>query len=125
MVTKKIFNADDFGISKGVNAAIVKAYKEGILNSASLMVNQKYTNEAVKLAKEMSNLEMGIHLNLTNEYPSVDSRKIPLLVDEQGKLKNGFVKLFLLSLIKPKEFTVLLHFQSKECVINGFKRNCK
>ena len=104
MVTKKIFNADDFGISKGVNAAIVKAYKEGILNSASLMVNQKYTNEAVKLAKEMSNLEMGIHLNLTNEYPSVDSRKIPLLVDEQGKLKNGFVKLFLLSLIKPKEF---------------------
>lgn len=100
---KKIFNADDFGISKGVNAAIVKAHREGILNSASLMINQKYADEAVKLAKEMPELEIGLHVNLTNEYPAAPAQKIPLLVDEHGKLKNGFVNLLLLSFLKPRQ----------------------
>lgn len=103
MTLKKIFNADDFGISKGVNAAIVKAHREGILNSASLMINQKYAADAVKLAKEMPELEIGLHVNLTNEYPAAPSRQIPLLVDGQGKLKNGFVNLFLLSFLKPRQ----------------------
>ena len=103
MTIKKIFNADDFGISKGVNAAIVKAHREGILNSASLMINQKYAAEAVKSAKEMPDLEIGLHVNLTNEYPAAPVQQIPLLVDGQGKLKNGFVNLFLLSFLKPKQ----------------------
>ena len=103
MTIKKIFNADDFGISKGVNAAIVKAHREGILNSASLMINQKYADEAVKLAKEMPELESGLHVNLTNEYPAAPAQKIPLLVDEHGKLKNGFVNLLLLSFLKPRQ----------------------
>ncbi len=104
MAIKKIFNADDFGISKGVNAAIVKAYKEGILNSASLMVNQKYASKAVDLASDMPDLELGLHLNLTNEFPASPKESIPLLVDENGKLKNGFVNLLLLSLLHPKAF---------------------
>ncbi len=105
MTIKKIFNADDFGISKGVNAAIVKAHKEGILNSASLMVNQKYADEAVSLAKDMPDLALGLHLNLTNEYPASKKEDIPLLVDESGKLKNGFVNLLLLSVLHKKEFS--------------------
>lgn len=100
---EKIFNADDFGISKGVNAAIIKAHKEGILNSASLMINQKYADEAVEAAKQMPDLQVGLHLNLTNEYPAADKHKIPLLVGPDGKLKNGFVNLLLLSVIKPRE----------------------
>lgn len=102
MSIKKIFNADDFGISKGVNAAIVKAHTEGILNSASLMINQKYAKEAINFAKEMPELEIGLHVNITNEYPASDKNKIPLLVDEYGKFKNGFVKLLYLSIIHPK-----------------------
>ena len=103
MTIKKIFNADDFGISKGVNAAIVKAHREGILNSASLMINQKYAAEAVKSAKEMPDLEIGLHVNLTNEYPAAPVQQIPLLVDGPGKLKNGFVNLLLLSFLKPRQ----------------------
>ena len=102
---KKIFNADDFGISHGVNAAIEKAYRDGILNSTSLMVNQKYAQEAVLMARNMPNLETGLHLNLTNETPAADPKMIPLLVDENGKLKNGFLNLFLLSLIHMREFS--------------------
>ena len=104
MALKKIFNADDFGISKGVNAAIVEAYNDGILNSASLMVNQKYASEAVDLATQMPNLKLGLHLNLTNEYPAAPKEKIPLLVDKNGKLKNGFVNLLILSFLHPFDF---------------------
>ncbi len=101
---KKIFNADDFGISLGVNEAIKKAHQEGILNSASLMVNQKYAREAVELARQMPDLEMGLHLNLTNEYPASNPKDIPLLVGADGKLKNGFVNLLLLSYLHPQSF---------------------
>lgn len=104
MTLKKIFNADDFGISQGVNAAIIQAYNEGILNSASLMVNQKYAAQAIEAAKQMPNLETGLHINLTNENPTANPQDIPLLVDKNGKLKNGFVNLLLLSLIHRRSF---------------------
>ena len=113
MTLQKIFNADDFGISKGVNAAIVKAHREGILNSASLMINQKYAAEAVKLAKEMPELEMGLHVNLTNEYPAASEQEIPLLVDGQGKLKNGFVNLLLLSFFKPRQLRLQVEIEMR------------
>ena len=104
MNNKIIFNADDFGISLGVNQAIVKAYNEGVLNSASLMVNQKYAKDAVKLHKDMPNLALGLHVNLTNEYSAAKAEDIFLLVDKNGKFKNGFLKLFLLSMLRPKKF---------------------
>ena len=113
MTLQKIFNADDFGISKGVNAAIVKAHREGILNSASLMINQKYAAEAVKLAKEMPELEMGLHVNLTNEYPAASAQEIPLLVDGQGKLKNGFVNLLLISFFKPRQLRLQVEIEMR------------
>ena len=39
---KLIFNADDFGISQGVNEAIFRAHTEGVLNSTSIMITLKY-----------------------------------------------------------------------------------
>ena len=104
MKNKIIFNADDFGISKGVNAAIFKAYNDGVLNSASLMVNQKYAYEAVQMHKKMPNLMLGLHVNLTNEYATSEAKNISLLADKAGKFKNGFLKLFLLSIFRPRKF---------------------
>ncbi|MBQ8480964.1 MAG: ChbG/HpnK family deacetylase [Alphaproteobacteria bacterium] len=103
MALKKIFNADDFGISKGVNAAIEQAHKEGILNSTSLMINQKYADEAIEKAKQMPDLEVGLHINLTNENPAANPQDIPLLVNKDGKFKNGFVNLLIMSFLHPRE----------------------
>ncbi len=47
-----IVNADDFGASEEVNEAIIRAYKEGVLTSASLMVTGDAFEQAVRLAKE-------------------------------------------------------------------------
>ena len=125
MALKKIFNADDFGISRGVNTAIVQAHKEGILNSTSLMVNQKYAAEAVELAKQMPDLEVGLHINLTNEMPAAEPKDIPLLVDKNGKLKNGFVNLLLLSFLHPheleKQAEVEIRAQIKKYLQSGLK----
>ena len=100
---KKIFNADDFGISEGVNQAIVTAHTKGALNSTSLMVTMARTEEAVKLSKQMPNLSIGLHANLTNEQAVLPHKDIPLLIDENGRFKNGFVALALLSVLHPKE----------------------
>lgn len=100
---KKIFNADDFGISPGVNQAIFKAHTEGVLNSTSIMINLKYAPQAIELSKQMPNLHVGLHANLTNEYPVLSKHRIPMLVDERGKFCHGFVDLALLSVLHPQE----------------------
>ncbi|HEX3890348.1 MAG TPA: ChbG/HpnK family deacetylase, partial [Verrucomicrobiae bacterium] len=52
MSRRLIVNADDFGLSSSVNAAVIRAHRQGILTTASLMVNEPGFDEAVKLAKE-------------------------------------------------------------------------
>lgn len=99
-----IVNADDFGASKGINKAIETAFKDGCLNSTSLMVTMRYVSEAVSIAKENPELKVGLHLNLTNEYSACKAEKIPLLVNKDGKFKNGFLNLFILSLLHPIQF---------------------
>ena len=47
-----IINADDFGLSKGINKGIIEAYKNGILTSTSICANGECFDDAVKLAKE-------------------------------------------------------------------------
>lgn len=98
-----IFNADDFGISKGVNEAIFKAHTQGVLNSTSIMITLKHVPEALELAKQMPNLNIGLHANLTNENSVLSKDEIPLLVDDNGKFRHGFVNLAVLSVLHPKE----------------------
>src|SRR5262245_41291022 len=57
-----IINADDFGASEEVNEAVIRAYKEGVLTSASLMVTGQAFDQAVRLANENPGLAVGIHL---------------------------------------------------------------
>lgn len=59
-------NADDFGRSSRVNAAIVRAHREGVLTSTSLMVTEPAADEAVLLAKANPGLAVGLHLCLAD-----------------------------------------------------------
>lgn len=53
---KLIVNADDFGVTSSVNKGVIKAFKEGIVTSTSLMVGRQAAKEAAKLAEENSRL---------------------------------------------------------------------
>lgn len=59
-----IVNADDFGLTEGVNAGIVAAFQKGILRSASLMANGGGFDDAIRLALENPGLDVGCHLML-------------------------------------------------------------
>lgn len=59
-----IFTADDFGYDENFNIAVLKGYKEGILNSAALMANCEGFYEAIEIFKDMKDCHLGIHLNI-------------------------------------------------------------
>jgi predicted glycoside hydrolase/deacetylase ChbG (UPF0249 family) len=62
-------NADDFGLTSGVNRAIALASREGILTSASLMANSRAITEAVGIAKSSPELRTGCHIVLIDGEP--------------------------------------------------------
>ncbi|MFN8008090.1 MAG: hopanoid biosynthesis-associated protein HpnK [Terriglobia bacterium] len=84
-----IVNADDFGASEEVNEAIIRAHREGVLTSCSLMVSGKAFEQAVALAKENSRLAVGLHLVVVMGRSVLPSAAIPNLVDRQGCFSNS------------------------------------
>jgi chitin disaccharide deacetylase len=84
-----IINADDFGFSSSVNAAIIKAHEEGILTSTSLMVSGDAAQEAIALAKNHPHLAVGLHLVLVCGKSVLSPSQIPHLVDSQGNFSNN------------------------------------
>jgi hopanoid biosynthesis associated protein HpnK len=79
-----IANADDFGFSRSVNQAVIRAHREGILTTASLMVNEPGCDEAVALARENPKLGVGLHLTLLCGKSALPPEKIPGLVNARG-----------------------------------------
>jgi len=84
-----IINGDDFGISSATNHAILRAHREGILTSASLMVNGAAFEEAVALAKAHPSLSVGLHLVLVHGSATLPPSEIPDLVNEQGEFSEN------------------------------------
>jgi hopanoid biosynthesis associated protein HpnK len=84
-----IINGDDFGYSEAVNRAIMQAHREGVLTSASLMVNERAADDAVRRAKEHPSLAVGLHLVLVLGRAALPSAEIPHLVDAAGKFTNS------------------------------------
>jgi len=105
-VRRLIVNADDFGRSRSINEAVIRAHREGILTSASLMMNEPGFDEAVKLAKENPKLGVGLHLSLLCAHSALSPEKIPGLVNPRGEFPNnpvgaGFRYFFNRSLREP------------------------
>lgn len=81
-----IANADDFGLTAGVNAGIIGAHRRGIVRSASLMVTTPGFADAVQLARNAPSLDLGVHLALTGSLsPALPPRDIPSLVGPDGR----------------------------------------
>jgi len=80
-----IVNADDFGRSESINAAVLRAHCDGILTTASLMVNEPAAKEAVALAREHPRLGVGLHLTLLLGHSALPPSRIPGLVNARGE----------------------------------------
>lgn len=82
-----IVNADDFGWSARVNAAVLRAHKDGILTTASLMVAEKGWEEAAAIARDTPTLGVGLHVATTFDRALLPAGQIPHLVRSDGRFE--------------------------------------
>jgi hopanoid biosynthesis associated protein HpnK len=80
-VRRLIINADDFGLTSGVNRAIVEGNQRGTITSATLMATGPAFDEAVELAQSCPSLSVGCHIVLVDGAPVLDASQIPSLID--------------------------------------------
>src|SRR5262245_11148495 len=83
-----IVNADDFGASPGLNAAILEAFRRGLCSSTTLIANRPATEQAACLARENGLAQhVGLHLTLDLGEPVTDPiRRCPRFCDADGHL---------------------------------------
>ena len=88
---KYIVNADDFGFSTSINKAIVSAFKDGLISSATVMANMPGFSEIFDLIYEYRlEKKLGIHLNITEGSPltkMITSQN--RFCDSEGKFANS------------------------------------
>src|SRR5262245_62938066 len=80
-----IVNADDLGLTPAVNRGVVRAFQDGIVTSASLLVTGSAFEDAVALARQNPELDVGLHLALVEERAVLGPDVLPTLVDETGR----------------------------------------
>lgn len=87
-----IINGDDFGYSPAVNRAIVQAHREGVLTSASLMVNETAAGEAVQMARDNPSMAVGLHLVLVLGRATLPHTEIPTITNAEGRFADSSFK---------------------------------
>jgi len=91
--TRLIVTADDFGLSAAVHEAVQRAHRDGVLTAASLMVAAPAAADAVRRARAMPSLAVGLHV-VVIEGPAVLPRAaIPDLVDAEGQFPSDQFRL--------------------------------
>ncbi len=78
-----ILNADDFGLTAGVNRAIVELHQAGLLTSTTLMAKAAATDEAIELARATPSLGVGCHVVLADGEPALPVHELSTRVDRQ------------------------------------------
>jgi hopanoid biosynthesis associated protein HpnK len=106
-VGRLILNADDFGLTAGVNCAILELHRAGVLTSASLMARAAAADEAIELARRTPSLGVGCHVVLVDGEPVLRAQNLPTLVDPRtGRFHptlGVFLKLLLTGRIRSTE----------------------
>ena len=93
MIRQLILNADDFGLTRGVNEGILRAHHAGILTSTTLMANGEAFDHAVALARTAPALGVGCHLVLIGGKAVAAPREVSSLVDSEGNLPRSLPSL--------------------------------
>jgi len=79
-----IINADDFGLTDGVNRAVIAGHEAGVITSTTLLAGAAAATGAAVMAAAQPGLGVGLHLNLTAGQPVAGAARVPSLVDSAG-----------------------------------------
>lgn len=91
------YHADDFGVSLEQSEKILSCYKEGALNSISILPNVPDLGGALALLNRTDTkgeIRRVLHLNFVEGKPLAGVDRVPLLVDREGYFDKSFVKFF-------------------------------
>ncbi len=83
-MSRLIVNADDFGLTAGVNRAVAELHAAGWVTSATLMARAGATAEAIEIARSTPTLGVGCHIVLVDGAPVLPPERIPSLVDRRS-----------------------------------------
>lgn len=86
-----IVTADDFGLDESVNEAVERAWRQGILTAAGLMVGAPAAADAIERARRMNGLGVGLHVVLTDGEPVLPASDVNLLTDSRGRFLDNMV----------------------------------
>jgi chitin disaccharide deacetylase len=100
MAARLILNADDFGLTRGVNRAIRELHQAGALTSATLMATGASFADAVAIARAHPALGVGLHVVLTDGVPVSRPESIPTLLGADGKRFRPSLLDFLQALLR-------------------------
>lgn len=87
------FSADDFGLSEAVNEAVERAHRAGVLDAASLMVAAPAAADAVRRARSLPRLRVGLHLVVIEGPAILPPAQIRGLVDGTGQFPSDQLRL--------------------------------
>jgi predicted glycoside hydrolase/deacetylase ChbG (UPF0249 family) len=85
-----VVNADDLGLTVGVNNGIFDAHDRGILTSASLLANAPATADAIRRVRARPALGVGVHLTLVDGTPILPPTRVPTLVEDDGRFRASW-----------------------------------
>jgi chitin disaccharide deacetylase len=83
-----VINGDDFGLTRGVNAGMLDAHRDGVLTSVSLFANAPATEDAITIAHATPSLGVGCHLTLVDGTPTLSASEVPSLVTRDGQFRQ-------------------------------------
>jgi len=124
-VSRLIINADDFGLTAGVNRAILELHAAGVLTSTTLMARAGATDEAQERAQGARTLGVGCHVVLVDGAPTLQAAEIPTLVERGTDLFRDSLVAFLARLltgrISAAEIEAEAHAQIEALQSRGLK----
>lgn len=125
-IKRIIVNADDFGLTEGINRGVIDALRYGIITRASIMPCATAFDHAVSLVKQNPGLNIGIHLTLVGERPVSSADKIKSLIESDGtfyKNHQAFSVKYFSKKIKLNEIYDEFEAQIKKILNTGIKVN--
>src|SRR6516162_4404221 len=90
MSRRLVVNADDLGLTVGVNDGIFDAHDRGILTSASLMANAPAAVHAIHRLRSRPSLGIGMHLTLVDGTPMHPPDRVPTLMRDDGRFYTSW-----------------------------------
>src|SRR5215475_14004813 len=119
-----IVNADDFGLTAGVNRAVIEGHTRGVITSATLMANMPAFDAAVHLAKDHPSLGVGLHINITQGRPVADASRVGSLINDRGEFWGTSMAVFkrlLAGRLKIEEVVIELRAQIEKALNAGLR----